>query len=69
MKVIIILTAISIILLIVNKLANKVDRYNKKYPKEDENKFYCWKNKIDIDNDECKVQCLRCKNVEDERYE
>ena len=69
MKVIIILAAILIILVIVNKLANKVDRYNKKYPKEDRNKFYCWKNKIDIDNDECKVQCPRCKNVEDERYE
>lgn len=72
MKIIIILVAIAIFLLIVNKLANKVDKYNKKYPKEDEKKFYCWKNKCGFDIDihqECKVQCPRCKNVEDERYE
>jgi hypothetical protein len=70
MKTIIILVAIAILLLIVNKLANKVYNYNKKYPKEDKKKFYCWRDKMDLFlDDSCIEQCPRCKNVEDERYE
>lgn len=69
MKTIIILSSIAIVLFIINKLANKVDNYNKKYPKSDKPDFYYWKDRTIDSDDECKVQCPRCKNVQDERFE